>query len=72
MIGTNNYGQLGAGYVNGGITDGYDPTLKVLGLTNIVDIAVGHQFSMALDSSGRVYTWGNNNLIWQITIIKIQ
>ena len=59
-LGANQYGQLGVGYVNGGITDGYDPTLKVLGLTNIVDIAAGHQFSMALDSSGRVYTWGNN------------
>ncbi|NDO18108.1 S8 family serine peptidase [Lachnospiraceae bacterium MD329] len=59
-IGMNNYGQLGVGYVDGYIGDGYESTWQVLGLTNIVDIAAGHQFSMALDSSGRVYVWGNN------------
>ncbi len=59
-IGANQYGQLGVGYVNGYIADGYESTWQVLGLSNIVDIAAGHQFSMALDSSGRVYAWGNN------------
>lgn len=59
-IGYNQYGQLGVGYVDGYIGDGYESTWQVLGLTNIIDIAAGHQFSMALDSSGRVYVWGNN------------
>lgn len=59
--GANSYGQLGIGYVGGeNITDAYEPTEQVIGLSNIVDIAAGHQFSMALDSSGRVYAWGNN------------
>ena len=60
-MGANAYGQLGIGYVGGeNITDAYEPTEQVVGLSNIVDISAGHQFSMALDSSGRVYTWGNN------------
>lgn len=59
-IGSNQYGQLGVGYVNGYINNGTESTYQVQGLSNIVDIAAGHQFSMALDSSGRVYAWGNN------------
>ena len=59
-VGANQYGQLGIGKINGQTTSGNESTWQVLGLTNIVDIAAGHQFSMALDSSGRVYAWGNN------------
>ncbi len=60
-MGANAYGQLGIGYVGGeNITDAYEPTEQVTGLSNIVDIAAGHQFSLALDSNGRIYAWGNN------------
>ena len=60
-MGANAYGQLGIGYVGGeNITDAYEPTEQVVGLSNIVDIAAGHQFSLALDKDGRVYAWGNN------------
>ena len=59
-IGANQYGQLGIGYINGQTKTGSESTWQVLGLTNIIDIAAGHQFSLALDSSGRVYAWGNN------------
>lgn len=60
-MGANSYGQLGIGYAGGeNITDAYEPTDQVTGLSNIIDIAAGHQFSLALDASGRIYAWGNN------------
>ena len=59
--GANSYGELGLGYVGGeNITDGYVVAEQVIGLSNIVDISAGHQFSLALDSNGRIYAWGSN------------
>lgn len=56
-FGYNYYGQLGYGQrINGYYT--YLPT-KVTGLKDIVKIAVGDSFSLALDKYGRLWTFGN-------------
>jgi uncharacterized protein (TIGR03437 family) len=53
--GDNTYGGLG----NGTTTNSSVPT-EVSGLTNIMAIASGGSFSMALTSDGLVWTWGHN------------
>jgi len=55
--GQNTYGQVGDGTQN---NNRLRP-VPVSGLTNIVDVAAGAEFSMALNSSGQVYTWGRSN-----------
>jgi len=52
--GANSYGQLG---INTNITQVNFPA-PVPGLTNIVQIAAGTAFGMALRSDGTVWTWG--------------
>jgi alpha-tubulin suppressor-like RCC1 family protein len=60
--GSNGRGQLGAGDVEGGI----EP-VQVVGvggngiLSNIVAVAGGEGHSLALDSNGNVYSWGQND-----------
>ncbi|MBR0089683.1 MAG: hypothetical protein IJP94_07585, partial [Clostridia bacterium] len=59
--GDNTYGQIG----NGGYgTDHVNATLVMLNETdvmeNIVGVAAGQYFSMALRADGYVYTWGRN------------
>ena len=63
--GDNTYGQLGDATpdINTGtyITSSAVP-VQVTGLTNIKAIAAGMGFSMALDNSGTVFTWGLKDL----------
>ena len=62
--GLNNNGQLGDTIpdINTGtyIASSAVP-VQVTGLTNIIAIAAGTGFSMALDTSGNVWTWGRND-----------
>ncbi|CAD6577989.1 MAG: hypothetical protein TREMPRED_002079 [Tremellales sp. Tagirdzhanova-0007] len=66
--GSSEYGQLGNGKTGERIVTagkvGFDvevPARLVLGLTgkNIIQIASGHQHSLAMDAEGYVYAWGN-------------
>jgi alpha-tubulin suppressor-like RCC1 family protein len=52
----NGYGCLG----NGSTESFYTP-VQVSNLTNIVAIAIRAYHSLAIDSSGRVFSWGRNN-----------
>lgn len=54
--GDNLYGQIGNG------TNGADVTtpVQVQGLTNVVKIAAGRFFSLAVKNDGSVWTWGQN------------
>lgn len=54
--GDNLYGQIGNG------TNGFDVTtpVQVQGLTNVVKIAAGRFFSLAVKNDGSVWTWGQN------------
>lgn len=54
--GDNLYGQIGNG------TNGADVTtpVQVQGLNNVVKIAAGRFFSLAVKSDGSVWTWGQN------------
>jgi hypothetical protein len=56
-FGWNHNGQLGWG-----LQDSlYHPNFrKIPGLSRIISVSVGRDFSMALDSSGDVWTWGSN------------
>jgi alpha-tubulin suppressor-like RCC1 family protein len=55
--GNNEFGQLGHG-----TKGGFSKTPKqVAGLMDIVDIAGGHNYSMALKADGTVWTWGAND-----------
>ena len=59
--GNNNYGQLG----DGSTTNRFIPSaLSYFNLTGarIIALACGYDHSMALDSKGAIYTWGNNGL----------
>ncbi len=53
--GNNDYGQLGIGTKENELTP-----VMIDKLTQIEDIAVGYNFSAALDKEGNVWTWGNN------------
>lgn len=44
---------------NGAGADGVSRPKLVPGLDDIVDIAAGYRFSLAVDGSGSVYSWGN-------------
>ena len=56
-FGANGQGQLGAGYQDG---EEIAP-VSVPGLTSVVQIAQGFNFTLALTSSGTVESWGENN-----------
>ena len=53
-FGTNTKGELGDG-----TTEHRDRPVK-LGLSNIVQLAAGGDFSLALDGDGRIWVWGSN------------
>jgi alpha-tubulin suppressor-like RCC1 family protein len=57
--GWDSQGQLGTGdsYVNN--SHGWAP-MQIPGLTNVISIAAGDYHSVAVTSSGQVYTWGVN------------
>lgn len=56
------WGLNSANYLGVGSTDDYVFTpKKVLGLSDIVEISVGEDSSMALRSDGRILAWGANN-----------
>jgi alpha-tubulin suppressor-like RCC1 family protein len=54
--GDDRYGQLG----NGKMADGYMAPVAVVGLTDVVAITAGNDFSAALEGDGSVWTWGYN------------
>lgn len=54
--GDNNYGQVGIDSLKGVVSS---PN-KIENLKNIVMIAAGYRHSMAIDSTGNLYAWGNN------------
>ena len=55
MAGDNTYGQLGNGtYENSAVP------VQVIGLTDIVQVAVGERHCIALNSRGYAYLWGYN------------
>ena len=54
--GSNSSGQLGIGPVPLSVTE---PRL-IPDLFNIVDVVAAHEYSVALDSDGNVWTWGSN------------
>ncbi len=56
--GNNLYGQLGDG-----TTEQKPPSspVQVVGLSDVIDIAAGEGFSLALKSDGTVWSWGDNS-----------
>jgi len=58
--GSDTYGELGVGTTTFGITGTGTPE-KVPGLTDFVAISTGDNSTAALDSAGKVWTWGYNN-----------
>jgi len=58
-FGNNQQGQLGIKYKDSLF---HAALRKVPGLSHIVSVAVGLEFSVALDSAGDVWTWGSNFL----------
>lgn len=56
--GDNSHGQLGNG-TSGAGTGSLIP-IQVSGLSNIVAVSAGQDFSVALDASGTVFTWGDD------------
>jgi alpha-tubulin suppressor-like RCC1 family protein len=57
--GRNNFGQLGNGDTATQYTPG--PVTTTIGDKTIVAVAGGSYHTIALDSDGKVYTWGRNN-----------
>ena len=55
--GDNELGELGDGYAE---SSSSNPIL-VPGMTNVTEIAAGASDSLALDASGRVWSWGGNH-----------
>jgi hypothetical protein len=56
--GANNHGQMGNPYYWAGNAT----PVPISGLSNIVDIAVGYNHSLAVDGNGDVWVWGKNHL----------
>ena len=62
--GDNTYGQLGNGTFSGKETSNPSQVLGVKGegyLTDVVDIAAGEYFTIALKRNGEIVAWGRNN-----------
>ncbi|MDR1294268.1 MAG: hypothetical protein LBK59_04830, partial [Bifidobacteriaceae bacterium] len=57
-LGDNPYGELGRSPAYS--DNGWPVPAKITGLADVVEVAAGQNFSMALTDSGTVYTWGNN------------
>jgi alpha-tubulin suppressor-like RCC1 family protein len=55
--GTNSNGELG----NGSTAAAYLAPVQALGLTNVIAVAGGSSFSLAVRSDGTVWSWGYNN-----------
>ncbi|MGB9864341.1 MAG: RCC1 domain-containing protein [Candidatus Saccharicenans sp.] len=58
--GNNSYGQLGNGEIRDKFPYGEPIPNQVKNLSDIVAIAAGEGFSLALDCEGRLYAWGLN------------
>ncbi|MDQ3917632.1 MAG: chitobiase/beta-hexosaminidase C-terminal domain-containing protein, partial [Acidobacteriota bacterium] len=58
--GDNNFGELGTGTTVPG-TGGVSLPVQAKGLTNVVAVAAGRFFSLALKSDGTVWSWGDNS-----------
>ncbi|GAC1464884.1 MAG: hypothetical protein PVSMB7_08530 [Chloroflexota bacterium] len=59
--GRNPYGELGTGSKDVGARRGSDVPVRVAGLPAIVAVAAGALHSLALDSRGKVWGWGEND-----------
>jgi alpha-tubulin suppressor-like RCC1 family protein len=65
--GNNGYGQLGNNFGNSASTVNSSVPVRVVidtlntPLTNVIAIAVGGSFSVAVKTDGTVWTWGNND-----------
>ena len=65
--GNNGYGQLGNNFGNSGSTMNSSVPVRVVidtlntPLTNVIAIAAGGSFSVAVRADGTVWTWGNND-----------
>jgi alpha-tubulin suppressor-like RCC1 family protein len=57
--GSNYYGQLGTSAPTGNAGNNSPPT-QVPGLTSVIQVAAGSEFSLALRSNGTVWAWGLN------------
>lgn len=55
MWGSNSSGQLGNPYVNG-----FSRMVKVEGISDVVELAIGLAHTIALKEDGTVWAWGNN------------
>ncbi|MCO4761697.1 MAG: hypothetical protein KC502_09350 [Myxococcales bacterium] len=58
-IGRNTDGQLGMGAKSP--SDSNDKVYAALGVSNIISLAGGYYHTVALDSTGRAWTWGDNS-----------
>jgi alpha-tubulin suppressor-like RCC1 family protein len=57
--GFDGFGQLGDGQTGAGLYS--DVPTMVVGLTNVVAIAAGANHSLAVDGTGKLWAWGNDN-----------
>jgi len=58
--GNNYFGQLGNGEIRNKFPYGEPVPVKVRGLSDIVAVAAGEGFSLALTRDGKLYAWGSN------------
>lgn len=56
--GYNTKGQLG----NGNNIDSVDELIKVSGMNDVIEVAAGDSFSVALKKDGTLWTWGQNSV----------